>query len=134
MKILTYISILALFLIFTSFHTTESQTSDYLIQKWVYEDYDSGKLIYKSNRKFIDDRPGIEFKENGELIRRQNSGWCGTPPIDYELASGTWIYISDSILVIEYKNWSGLIKDTMQIIELSKSKLTLKSIYTLKKT
>ena len=132
MKILKYIAILTLFVAFASFHKTDSNPSDFLYQKWIYEDYQNGNKIYASNRKFMKDKPGIEFKENGSILRKQNSGWCATPPIDYVIVSGTWENISDSVLVIEYKSWSGLIKDTLQIIELSKSKLILKSIYTLK--
>ncbi|MAL58602.1 MAG: hypothetical protein CMC14_00990 [Flavobacteriaceae bacterium] len=133
MRILNYIAILILSIIFTSFQITESKVSDFLFQKWIYEDYQNGNLIYESKRNFKKDKPGIEFKENGAITRKQNSGWCGTPPIVYETVYGTWKNVSDSLLEIEYKDWSGLRKDTLQIIELTKSKLTLKPIYTLKK-
>ena len=133
MKILNYIVIFSLFLAFTSFQINESKTSDFLYQKWVYKDYQNGNMIYESKRKFKKDKSGIEFKENGTITLKQNSGWCGTPPIDFEIVSGTWKNISDSLLEIEYKDWSGIKKDTLQIIELSKSELTLKPIYTLKK-
>jgi hypothetical protein len=129
MKILIFLSISLLFGVLASFQRVELQTSDYLIQKWVYADYENGNMIYRSMRKFKKDRPGIEFKDNGILKRRQNSKWSAAPPIDYELVSGTWKSISDSLIEMEYENWSGLIKDTLQIIELSESKLVLKSFY-----
>ncbi|SEL99495.1 hypothetical protein SAMN04487910_3844 [Aquimarina amphilecti] len=133
MKFLNYISILFLFFVFTSFQITEPKTPDFLYQKWIYNYYQNGNLIYKSKRKFKKDKSGIEFKENGTIIRKQNSGWCGTPPINFEIVSGTWKNVSDSLIKIEYKDWSGIRNDTLQIIELSKSKLILKPIYTLKK-
>lgn len=133
MKILNYIAILTLFAVFTSFQVTESKTSDFLFQKWIYEDYKNGNLIYESKRNFKKGRPGIEFTSNGTITRKQNSGWCGTPPIDFEIVSGTWKNISDSVVEIEYKYWGGLAKDTLQIVELTKSKLILKPIYMLKK-
>ncbi len=133
MMILKYISILLLAIFFASFQKDESTKFDFLIQKWVYKNYEKGKFIYESNRKFKKDKAGIEFKENGTIIKQQNSGWCGTPPIEYENVTGTWKKISDSLIVLEYKNWAGSNKDTMKIIEISKSKLTLKWIYTLKK-
>lgn len=133
MKILTNLSILFLFSLFTSFNSIDIQNSDALFQKWVYKEYDNGNQIFESKLKFDADKSGIEFKKNGQITKHQNSGWCGTPPIDYELASGTWENISDSVLVLQYKTWRGLTKDTLQIIELSKSKLTLKKFYPSKK-
>ncbi len=133
MKILNYIAILGLSLIFTSFCITESKTSEFLYQKWIYEDYQNGNLIYESKRQFKKDKPGIEFKVNRTITRKQNSGWCGTPPIEYEIVYGTWKTISDTVIEMEYKNWKGLTKDTLQIVSLTKSKLILKPIYTLKK-
>jgi hypothetical protein len=133
MKTPKYISILLLFVVFASFQITESKTSSFLYQKWIYKDYQNGNLVYESKRKFKKDKRGIEFKENGTIMRKQNSSWCGTPPIDYEIVAGTWKKISDSIIEIEYKNWGGIKKDTLQIIKLSKSELTLKPIYTMKK-
>ncbi len=129
MKILYYISLLCLFSGFTSFQITEFKTDHLLFQKWVYVDYKNGKVIYQSNRTFKKDEPGIEFKSNGTISQKQNSGWCGTPPINYEIVSGTWKNISKSILEIEYPYWGGVKKDTLRIIKLTKSKLILKPIY-----
>jgi hypothetical protein len=129
MKALNYISILLLFVDFTSFQTSESKIADFLYQKWVYNDSQNGNLIYESKRNFNKSKSGIEFKEDGTLMRKQNSGWCGTPPIEFETVSGTWNYISDSIIEIEFKDWSGFRKDTLQVIELTEFKLTLKPIH-----
>ncbi|AXT54643.1 hypothetical protein D1815_02325 [Aquimarina sp. AD1] len=131
MKFSKYSAILILFLVLSSFHKTEPITSDFLFQKWIYKDYINENLIYESNRKFKKGKSGIEFNKNGTILRKQNSGWCGTPPIEYETVSGTWRKISKSLLEVEYKSWNGLNKDTLEIIELTKSKLTLKPIYTL---
>ena len=106
MKTLKYISILLLFVVFASFQITVSKTSSFLYQKWIYKDYQNGNLVYESKRKFKKDKSGIEFKENGTVIRKQNSGWCGTPPIDFEIVSGTWKNISDSLIEVECKDWS----------------------------
>lgn len=132
MKNLKYISILVLFVLFTSFNRTESKTSEYLFQIWVFENYENDQVTYESKPKFNKHKPGIEFKENGIISRKQNSSWCGTE-IEYETVSGTWKKISKSLLVIEYENWNGINKDTLQIEELTKSKLIFKHIYTLPK-
>ncbi|MDW5289627.1 hypothetical protein [Formosa sp. PL04] len=133
MKIINYIAIFSLIVIFSSFQITSLKTSDLLFQKWVYEGYQNGNLLYESQLDFTEDKAGIEFKNNGTLSLKQNSGSCGTPPITYKTISGTWKNISDSILEIEYKNWSGLTKDTLQIVNVSKTKLTLKQIHTVRK-
>ena len=133
MKTLPYISLAILFVVFTSFQITKSKIPAFLFQKWIYEGYENGNQIYESKLKFEKDKPAIEFKQDGTIQKKQNSGWCGTPPIDYEIVSGSWKSISDSLLEIEYKNWIGQVKDTIQIIALSKSKLILKPVYTLKK-
>lgn len=133
MKTLHYISFLILFLVFTSFQITKAKTTDFLFQKWVYVNYKNGNLIYESKSKFEKDKPAIEFNENGTIEKKQNSGWCGTPPIDYEIVSGTWKSISDSLIELEYKDWRGPVKDTLKILALSKSKLVLKPVYTLRK-
>ena len=132
MKILKYIVILGLCLTFSSFYKPESKTSEFLFQKWVYENYENDNLTYESRWKFKKHKPGIEFKENGTIIRKQNSSWCGNE-IEFETVSGKWKKISESLLEIEYKNWSGMNKDTLQIVELTKSKLIVKPIHTQKK-
>ena len=131
MKNLKYISIIVLFVLFTSFNKTESKSSEYLFQKWVFENFKSDKVTYESKRKFHKHKPGIEFKENGIISKKQNSSWCGTE-IEYETVSGTWKKISDSLLAIEYENWNGKNKDTLQIVKLTKSKLIIKYSNTLK--
>ena len=133
MKTLLYKSILFLFVVFTSFQIPKSKIPDFLFQKWIYVNYQNGNQIYESKRKFEKDKPAIEFKENGTILKKQNSGSCGTPPIDYEIVSGTWKSISDSLIELEYQNWRGQVKDTLQIIALSKSKLIIKPVYTLEK-
>jgi hypothetical protein len=96
-----------------------------LFQKWVYENYENGNIIYESKRRLNKDRPGIKFKKNGTITRNQNVSWCGN---NYETVSGTWKKISESLIEIEYRNWSGSNKSTLKIVELTKSKLIIKPI------
>ena len=70
---------LMFFVVFTSFQITKYQTPDFLFQKWIYVNYQNGNQIYESQLKFEKDKPAIEFKEDGTILKKQNSGWCGTP-------------------------------------------------------
>ena len=79
MKTLLYKSILFLFVVFTSFQIPKSKIPDFLFQKWIYVNYQNGNQIYESQLKFEKDKPAIEFKEDGTILKKQNSGWCGTP-------------------------------------------------------
>ncbi|WP_445710696.1 hypothetical protein [Flavobacterium sp.] len=128
-----YIIIVAFFTVLSSFNKTESEISPFLFQNWIYENYQNGDQSFISKDRFQKDKSGIAFKENGTIVKRQNSGWCGTPPIDYVNVNGTWKEISESLLEIQYESWNGRNVDTIQIVEISKNKLVLRHIYTIKK-
>ncbi|WP_299121832.1 hypothetical protein [uncultured Winogradskyella sp.] len=128
MKVFYYITFISLFLICSSFQITQFKSKDFLFQKWVYEDFENNTMILKSKRNYKRDKFGIEFSENGTLERKQNANWCGTGQIEFEIVSGTWKHISESDLEIKYKDWRGSVIDTLQIVQLTKSKLALKII------
>lgn len=62
---------------------------------------------YIRSTDFQSNKPGYEFKANGELIQRGNIGWCGTPPISYRNYVGKWKWIDNNTLFIESSNWRG---------------------------
>ena len=128
-----YITIVALFTVLSSFNKIESEISPFLFQNWIYENYQNGDQSFISKDRFQKDKPGIAFNENGTIVKRQNSGWCGTPPITYENVNGTWKEISESLLEIQYESWNGRNVDTLQIVAITKEKLVLRHIYTIKK-
>ena len=107
-KILNLVVISGVFITFSSFHKHKIETSNYLFQKWIYQDFQNDKIIYESKLKFDKNKSGIEFYQNKTITLHQNIGWCGTPPIEYETIKGNWSSISDSLIEIEYKNWNGL--------------------------
>ena len=59
--------------------------------------------------------PGIEFRKNGTLIKRQNAGWCGTPPITYSNQEGSWKILSDTSIQISYDYWRGQVEENLWI-------------------
>lgn len=100
-----------------------------LFQTWVKVGYSDGSAVYKSRGSFKKSRPGVEFRKDGTIIKRQNLSFCGTPPIKYENASGNWSFTSDSLLILQYENWRGFIKDTFEMTHLSKKRLELRRAY-----
>lgn len=122
-----YIYILISILFLTSFSGIESD-KNFLFQVWTYESSNREKVVLKSNIKFQKNEPGMEFKENGILKVKQNIGWCGTPPIRYEIVEGTWTIDKDSTLYLEYKNWNGIVSQKSKIIKLTSDELILQHL------
>ncbi|MHB1276765.1 MAG: hypothetical protein ACYC1Q_00020 [Bacteroidia bacterium] len=99
---------------------------DDLIAVWIYSDSENDVLNYKKHDKFKDDEPGIEFKKNGILKKRQNVGWCGTPPVTYRNYDGSWERTSDSTLTIKYDYWGGKAEEDWLIVEMTAENLKIK--------
>ncbi|MFA5972023.1 MAG: hypothetical protein WC780_06705 [Lentimicrobiaceae bacterium] len=91
---------------------------------WVNPQYSDTLLTYTRADKLIENEFGITFKTDNKLIYRQNSGWCGTPPIvtaDYE---GIWTW-SDSIVNITVGYWGGTADFTWKVLSLTHEKLVI---------
>lgn len=106
-----------------SFHEPASSIDKKLLCKtWVpTRTYDT----YKSCRQFKTRRGGIKLNEDGTLIKKQNSHWCGTPPISYEKVSGHWRLLDNSKFEITYSNWRGAQTDTFLIKNISKDRIKM---------
>ena len=131
MKLLKTTLLLGLILILVySFrlHRLQSDNEKMIIGIWVFHNHENQISAYKKKKKFDNKEGGIEFKENGLLIKRQNSGWCGTPPIDYGNFDGTWESTSDSTLTIRYKYWGGEAEQDLLIKKLTKTELHFKTL------
>ena len=84
--------------ILLSFLSISSSSKDNTLHKtqiigsWIFIEDVANDTFFsiKKVKKLDHDKPGIVFKKNGKLIKRQNSGWCGTPPIAYANYDGTW--------------------------------------------
>jgi len=79
---------------------------DLIYGVWTAGDWDSG-ISYVQIAEFAHDKPGIEFHRDGTLTKRQNVGWCGTPPISYGNYDGTWEWTSENTLTVKYEFWGG---------------------------
>ena len=75
---------MAVALLFLASFTDIKKDGDLLLQVWTYERFKNETITYESHIKFPKNVHGMQFKENGVLKVKQNTGWCGTPPIQYE--------------------------------------------------
>jgi hypothetical protein len=94
---------------------------------WVDPEYSDTLVTYTKADNLIENHYGFTFKEGNVLVYRQNSGFCGTPPIvtaDYE---GTWTQ-SDSVVDISVGYWGGISKYTWKIISVDNQYLVFSII------
>lgn len=114
--------------------------SDAIVGTWIQSSRGKGVVEYNRNYFFDNQLPGIDFIRNGDLIIRQNSSYCGTPPISYSNFEGTWKRTSDSTIVLNYQikkrgNRSGEIEEEFLIVNKVNHKLIIKTLsYSNKKT
>jgi len=91
---------------------------------WVQTDYGDKIYSFEKSYKLDKNRPGIHFKVGGKLIKRQNVGWCGTPPISYGNNDGKWSLNGDGKTIdLQYAFWGGTSKAKWEIVELTESTL-----------
>lgn len=127
MKLLKTITAVSILLVLF-FRFTAPAEKDSILGVWVQSNYTADAIVYKKDTGFHASHPGLEFQENGVLIRRQNYGWCGTPPISYTNVTGSWKRSSDSTITLNYTFWAGNIEEELLIVKQTPTELTLKSI------
>ena len=126
MHSLRILALIGIGLISTSFMTEEKST-DKLCATWVYSGFEDGCSKFVKSHRFKRKKSGISFNKNGTLKKRQNVGWCGTPPITYKNYDGTWNRISKTRMIVHYEYWGGEISEEWLIEELNDKTLTIRS-------
>jgi hypothetical protein len=97
-----------------------------LIGIWSYSDYQDNTHIFSRNNELIDDHC-YNFRSDGTLTERKNSGWCGTPPIAYADYPGTWTLLNDTLIQVDVGYWGGTMRYKLDIEYLDSR--SLKTIY-----
>lgn len=95
-----------------------------LIGSWINPQYVDTVITYERAEKLVDNQYGFTFNTGNKLIARQNSGWCGTPPISTSDFEGTWVQ-NDSEIMLTMGYWGGTSIQTWKIISLNKQKLVV---------
>jgi len=99
-----------------------------LIGSWVNPEYNDTLVTYTRANSLLENQYGITFKPGNKLVDRQNSGWCGTPPISTADYEGTWTQKDSSIVNITVGFWGGSIDYTWEIISINHKKLVIKIV------
>ena len=95
-----------------------------LIGSWINPQYTDTIVTYSRANNLVENQYGITFQSGDKLVERQNSGWCGTPPVttaDYE---GTWNQ-DGSLVHIKVGYWGGISIQTWKIVSLNNETLTV---------
>jgi len=123
-----YISALSLLVIMSgcSKDNIPIDPDNLLIGFWSYSDFQDNTEVYSRNNELIDDHC-YNFRGDGTLTERKNSGWCGTPPITYADYSGTWTVLNDTLIQVDVGYWGGTIRYRLDIESLDSR--SLKTIY-----
>ncbi len=95
-----------------------------LIGCWIDPQYVDTLVTYTRSENLVENHYGIKFDLNSKLIQRQNSGWCGTPPVITADYAGTW-NLNDSIVKITTAYWGGTVDLTWKIIALNNRELVV---------
>ncbi|WP_282081451.1 hypothetical protein [Aquimarina algiphila] len=129
MKITSKIFAIGILLFFVSFNTvSEFNLEDKIIGKWSISPDKNEAGVWKKVQKLNSNESGMEFKKEGVLIVRMNSGSCATPPITYKNYDGIWKKTSDSTLVITHGFWGGKFKRCILIKMLDNEKLMFETL------
>lgn len=91
---------------------------DQMVGYWQVALRDGEITTYRRVKRFSKTKPGFEFMADGAMIRRQNSGWCGTPPISYKNYDGKWKVNSEGLVELSYAFWGGEMKEVWEVIEI----------------
>ena len=121
--------LLALFVMLAMVSCRKDEThvangNDTLIGSWINPQYTDTLVVYSRAVNLIENEIGFTFQARDKFIYRQNSGWCGTPPITTADYDGTWTR-NDSIINITVGYWGGTVEYTWKIIKLDDQELVI---------
>lgn len=101
-----------------------TKTNPIIQGSWINPIYNDSTIILEKSNDLKSNDYGIAFKDDGLLVERKNSGWCGTPPISYSDFNGTWA-IKDSVIQISVDYWGGKADYIWKIVSIDNYKLRI---------
>jgi len=99
---------------------TELAGTSWVASGW---DHEMSASIHTRVAELPAEKTGYTFGGNGELVYR-NSGWCGTPPLNWSDTQGVWLQHADGTLEICHGWYSGF----YEIVRLTPDDLRLRSL------
>lgn len=127
MKILAQLILIYFLLCSCSRDEAEIDPDNYLIGTWSYSGYEDNSNIFSRSGEFTDNHC-YRFNEDGSLVERKNSGWCGTPPVSYADYEGTWTMLNDTVVELNVGFWGGQTTYRLDVEKVDKNILEVKHI------
>jgi hypothetical protein len=118
-----YSSVLILAFVSFGFACPKNKLKKAIVGSWSNSGYVENSIVADKSDSLAKDSPGIQFNKDGTLIKRQNAGWCGTPPITYSNQEGNWTVLNDSTIRISYSYWRGPVEEDLWIQSVNDTKL-----------
>jgi len=98
--------------------------SSSIVGKWENQTYKNDTIIFTKASEKKEYEYLLQFKSDGSLMERKNSGWCGTPPIAYADYDGSW-EMNDSIIKVSVGYWGGQAKYQWKLLSVTQNQLKM---------
>ena len=95
-----------------------------IVGKWENQTYKNDTITFTKAPEKKEYEYLLEFKLDGSLMERKNSGWCGTPPIAYADYDGSW-EMNDSIIKVSVGYWGGQAKYQWKLLSVTQNQLKM---------
>ncbi|MFD2203733.1 hypothetical protein [Shivajiella indica] len=95
--------------------TMTFESGEFPLGSWSNLEYNETGFSMERTNALKENTYGFIFQENGKLINRSNSGFCGTPPIVTQDFSGKW-KVDGEVLKVEMDFWGGKIIQEWRIL------------------
>ena len=127
-RTIKYLPVLLIAILSFGFMCPKNKLKKAIVGTWINSGYNESSLLLEKSDSLSNDAPGLQFQKNGILIKRQNAGWCGTPPITYSNNEGAWTVLNDSTIRISYSYWRGPVEEDLWIQSIDNSQLKFEII------
>jgi hypothetical protein len=105
-KLLPLLAICSLLFSCLDQETLNLESGEFPLGTWTNIQYEESGFTMDRSSAIRANTYGYVFKENGKLIHRANSSFCGTPPIITADFAGTW-NIDGDVVEVEVEFWGG---------------------------
>ena len=101
---------------------SQAPSQESIVGFWVNPQYNDSTILFKRADQLIKDDVGLAIYNDYKLTERQNSSWCGTPPITYGDYGGKWSKVGNE-LTINVGFWGGVAVKKWQILAVTDQQL-----------
>jgi hypothetical protein len=98
--------------------TFDLESGEFPLGTWTNLQYEETGFTMDRSSAIRANTYGYVFKENGKLIHRANSSFCGTPPIITADFEGTW-NVDGDVVEVEVNFWGGKYRQEWKGTQLS---------------